>query len=189
VPPALAVAVRTGEFAQTDPLRAAPSSRPVRTSGFEDAGRSVPTQSAGVGRVASAGSAFDTPDVTQARGRPVEANTSAAGFDMVLAAAPARRSAMPGNSDTFHSVEILTKPKPEYTDEARRRRIEGEVWLEILFGADGVLRIRRVLRSLGYGLDESAIRAAQHIHFRPARDGSQPRDELATVRVQFQLAE
>jgi TonB family protein len=92
-------------------------------------------------------------------------------------------------SGSFQSAEILNKPKPDYTEEARTKRVEGEVWLEVLFGADGTPRVQRVLRSLGYGLDENAIRSARLIRFRPAREGSREVDQVATVRVQFQLAE
>jgi TonB family protein len=90
---------------------------------------------------------------------------------------------------SFHSVEIVTKPKPEYTAEARRMRIEGEVWIEVLFSADGSVRIQRILRSLGHGLDEKAVAAAERIRFHCARDGARPIDQVATIRVEFQLAE
>jgi protein TonB len=90
---------------------------------------------------------------------------------------------------SFHSVEIVAKPKPEYTAEARRMRIEGEVWIEVLFSADGSVRIQRILRSLGHGLDENAVMAARHIRFYSARDGARPVDQVATIRVQFQLAD
>ena len=85
-------------------------------------------------------------------------------------------------------VEIASKPKPQYTDEARALKLEGEVWLEVLFAADGSVRVQRVLRSLGHGLDENATKAAGQIRFRPAEKDGQPVDQVATIRVQFQLA-
>jgi TonB family protein len=85
-------------------------------------------------------------------------------------------------------VEILSKPKPVYTEEARARRIEGEVVLEVLFAATGELRVSRVVRGLGYGLDEAATVAARRIVFRPARHDGRPVDYAATLRVVFQLA-
>ena len=85
-------------------------------------------------------------------------------------------------------VEILAKPNPVYTEEARQLKIEGEVLLEVTFGANGQLHVNRVVRGLGHGLDESALAAAGKIQFKPAaRDGS-PVDSTAIVHVTFQLA-
>jgi TonB family protein len=86
------------------------------------------------------------------------------------------------------AVEILFKPHPVYTAEARGLQIEGEVLLEIQFAASGELRIIRVVRGLGHGLDESATDAARHIRFRPALHASVPVDSTAIVHIQFQLA-
>lgn len=86
-------------------------------------------------------------------------------------------------------VEILYKPRPAYTEEARQLHVEGEVLVEVMFTAAGQLQVRRVVKGLGHGLDESALRAAQQIRFRPAqRDGS-PYDSAALVHIVFELAE
>ena len=53
-------------------------------------------------------------------------------------------------------VEILFKPKPVYTDEARCKKIEGDVLLQVVFTASGEVKVERVVQGLGYGLDESA---------------------------------
>ncbi len=86
------------------------------------------------------------------------------------------------------AVEILSKPRPSYTEEARRQRIEGEVLLEILFTAAGQVRVLRTVRGLGYGLDESAIAAAEAIRFRPAERAGVAADSTAIVHIVFQLA-
>jgi TonB family protein len=86
------------------------------------------------------------------------------------------------------AVEILFKPHPVYTAEARSLQIEGEVLLEIQFAASGELRIIRVVHGLGHGLDESATDAARQIRFRPALHASVPVDSTAIVHIQFQLA-
>jgi TonB family protein len=85
-------------------------------------------------------------------------------------------------------VEILYKPKPVYTDEARQRRIEGEVLLQVAFSATGHLEVLRVIKGLGYGLDDAAVTAARQIRFKPAREDGQPVDSLATVHILFELA-
>ena len=51
------------------------------------------------------------------------------------------------------SVEIMYKPNPAYTDEARNLKLEGEVLLEVEFLASGQLHVNRVVRGLGHGLE------------------------------------
>jgi TonB family protein len=85
-------------------------------------------------------------------------------------------------------VEITFKPNPAYTEEARGLKLEGEVLLEVLFGASGQLHVNRVVRGLGHGLDENAIAAANKMRFKPAMRNGQPLDSTAIVHVSFQLA-
>ncbi len=85
-------------------------------------------------------------------------------------------------------VEILSKPNPVYTDEARNLRLQGEVLLEVMFGANGQLHVNRVVRGMGHGLDEAAIAAANKMRFKPAQHYNQAIDSTATVHVVFQLA-
>jgi TonB family protein len=85
-------------------------------------------------------------------------------------------------------VEILFKPKPEYTDEARAKKIEGEVLLQVIFAASGEVKVERVVQGLGYGLDGSAEAAAREIRFRPAQQEGQPVDSNAIVHITFALA-
>lgn len=85
-------------------------------------------------------------------------------------------------------VEILFKPKPEYTDEARAKKIEGEVLLQVTFTASGEVKVERVVQGLGYGLDNAAQSAARQIRFRPAQQEGQPVDSNAIVHITFALA-
>src|SRR5262249_32764952 len=85
-------------------------------------------------------------------------------------------------------VEILVKPRPDYTDEARKMRVEGEVLVRVLFTAAGNVRVLEVTHGLGYGLNENAIRAAEQIRFKPAQRAGQPVDSTAIVHIVFQLA-
>jgi TonB family protein len=85
-------------------------------------------------------------------------------------------------------AEVISKPTPAYTPEARSLRIEGEVVLEVVFEASGKLRVVRVVQGLGHGLDESAMQAAQQIRFKPAKRDGQPSDYTALVHIVFQLA-
>jgi TonB family protein len=115
---------------------------------------------------------------------------AAAGFSGVTArqATAADRSASAPADGNDTPLEILAKPRPEYTEEARRRQVEGEVAVEALFLATGEVRVLRVLEGLGWGLDESARHAAARIRFRPAQRGGRPVDSVAVVRIIFQLA-
>jgi TonB family protein len=96
------------------------------------------------------------------------------------AAAPAPERIVP--------AEILSKPVPIYTQEARSQKIEGEVLLEVVFEASGKIHVLRVVRGLGHGLDDAAVHAAEQIRFKPALKDGQPSDSTALVHIIFQLA-
>jgi len=85
-------------------------------------------------------------------------------------------------------VEITYKPNPVYTEEARAQKLEGEVLLEVEFAASGQLRVIRVVKGLGHGLDENAVAAANKIRYKPAMRNGQAFDSTAIVHVVFQLA-
>jgi TonB family protein len=85
-------------------------------------------------------------------------------------------------------VEITYKPRPVYTEEGRQLKIEGEVLIEVVFSADGQIRIVKVVHGLGHGLDESAKRAAEKIQFKPAQKDGHPADFDAILHIEFQLA-
>jgi TonB family protein len=85
-------------------------------------------------------------------------------------------------------AEILSKEKPIYTEEARVQRIEGEVLIEAVLEATGKIRVVRIVRGLGHGLDEQAVRAAETIRFKPALKDGQPSDSTVVVHIIFQLA-
>ena len=85
-------------------------------------------------------------------------------------------------------AEIISKPTPIYTQEARSLGIEGEVLLEVVLEASGSLRVTRVVRGLGHGLDDNAVKAAEQIHFKPALRDGQPADSTVVLHIIFQLA-
>ena len=85
-------------------------------------------------------------------------------------------------------VQILFKPKPVYTDEARAKKIEGDVVLQVVFAASGEIKVERVVQGLGYGLEDSAESAARQIRFRPAQQAGQPVDSTAIVHITFEMA-
>jgi TonB family protein len=58
----------------------------------------------------------------------------------------------------------------------------------MVFLANGTIQVNRVVSGLGHGLDETAMRAAQHIKFKPAKRDGQAVDFPARVRIEFRLA-
>lgn len=138
----------------------------VRASGFSGVGDTGTAGPHGRGNgVLVASSGFE----------PAQSSRSAAPI------APAKPALQP--------VEILYKPRPVYTAEARKKGVEGEVLLEVVFAASGSLRVNRVVKDLGYGLDDAAVTAAQHIRFHPARRDGQPYDCAALVHIVFELSD
>jgi TonB family protein len=107
-------------------------------------------------------------------------------FDQKAAPRPAVTVAAQETPDV--PVEIVFKPTPDYTDQARALRVQGDVIVEVEFSAAGEVRVVRVVRGLGHGLDESAARAAARIRFRPARRAGRPVDVRTIVRIVFRLA-
>jgi TonB family protein len=112
---------------------------------------------------------------------------AASGFGDVATADPVKKKPQAsGPADT--PVELIEKPKPEYTAEGRSLKIEGDVVIDLVFLANGTIQINRVVSGLGHGLDETATRAAQSIRFKPAKLHNDPVDFPARVRIEFRLA-
>ena len=100
--------------------------------------------------------------------------------------APKRQAPTSPSRDT--PVSLLSKPAPVYTAEARQKKIEGDVELDVEFTASGQVHVLRVVQGLGYGLDEAAVAAAQQIRFNPARRDGQPIDSHGRLRIVFRLS-
>jgi TonB family protein len=109
-----------------------------------------------------------------------------AGFADAQPATPADR-VQARRESAVTPVEVTFKPTPAYSEEARTLRIEGEVTLEVEFSAAGHVRVLRVVRGLGHGLDELATRAAEQIKFKPAQASGRPVDFRTTVQIVFRL--
>ncbi len=140
------------------------------------------------GAVASAGFGNGVAAERPGGGGSASGTIRSAGFSDTTPAAPTPRPKPAVVAAAFVPAQIVSKPKPSYTDEARSRRIEGEVVLEVLFSAAGESRVLRVVKGLGSGLDEEAVHAAEKIVFTPAKRDGQPIDFTATVRITFNLA-
>lgn len=82
---------------------------------------------------------------------------------------------------------ILHKVDPQYSEEARKARYQGTVILEAIVQKDGTVQIVRVVRSLGFGLDEKAIEALRQWKFNPAKQNGVPVPVALNIEVNFNL--
>jgi TonB family protein len=82
---------------------------------------------------------------------------------------------------------IVREVKADYTDDARRRGIEGEVVLEIVVTRDGRVGNVRVVGGPDRGLNERAVQAVRQWRFEPARRLGAPVDVVVEVAVEFRL--
>jgi TonB family protein len=138
------------------------------------------------GTVASTGFGNGTANPPPATTKHGNVQTSGFGDQTVAAEAPKKKAASGEGATT--PVDILDKPHPEYTAEGRSMKLEGDVVIDMVFLANGTIQVNRVISGLGHGLDESAMRAAQQIKFKPAKRDGQPVDFPARVRIEFRLA-
>lgn len=83
--------------------------------------------------------------------------------------------------------ELLREVRPEYTEEARRLGLAGDVVLEIVVRQDGSVGDVRVMKGLGAGLERRAIDAVRQWRFSPARRHGTPVDVVVEVAVEFKL--
>jgi TonB family protein len=84
--------------------------------------------------------------------------------------------------------KVLVHPYAAYSDEARQRGIEGNVVLQAQFDEAGNVTVLKVVKGLGYGLDENAVAALKGWRFAPALQNGQPVSAIAEIEVPFRLA-
>jgi TonB family protein len=111
---------------------------------------------------------------------PAFAQEHASGHEVQNHDSPAGRSTTAGQM-----TRLLYAPDPAYTDAARSAKSKGTVVLEGLLGTDGCLREIKVVRFLGYGLDETASYAIQRWRFRAFEKGGVPTENQNLHRNQF----
>ncbi len=82
----------------------------------------------------------------------------------------------------------IANPRPAYTKEARQAHVEGVVVLQVIIRKDGTVDSFKVIKGLGYGLDESAIDTIMtKWKFKPGTLKGVPVDVLANIEVTFKL--
>jgi periplasmic protein TonB len=93
----------------------------------------------------------------------------------------------PGNG--VETPRLIQEVKPQYTAQAMRAKIQGEVLLECIVQPDGSVGNIKVVRSLdsAFGLDQEAIKAARQWRFQPGTKQGQPVPVLVTIAIAFTL--
>lgn len=133
-----------------------------------------------VGRVASAGVPGEATVSKTSYGK-----VASAGIPNVMqTAAVTRTQERPASTD----LEVLSKPPAQYTSEARKLKVQGDVVLRVTFLASGQVVVNGLVRGLGHGLDAEARRVAEQIRFRPATRDGRPIDLTTNIVITFQLA-
>ena len=84
-------------------------------------------------------------------------------------------------------AHLLSKPEPQYTEEARRNQISGTVMLRAVFASSGEVIQIRALNTLPFGLTERAIAAARQIRFVPAMKSGHPVSVYMQLEYNFNL--
>jgi len=92
-----------------------------------------------------------------------------------------------GHSSGLTNPVPTYKPEPDYSEDARKAKMQGMVVLEVVVGSDGRPQIRKVLQSLGMGLDEQAVKAVSTWKFKPGTKDGKPVPVLINVLVSFRL--
>jgi TonB family protein len=134
------------------------------------------------GHVASAGIKGNTVSVPTANNGRV----ASVGISAAPTAVPQAPKAVAGPPPT--DLVILSKPQPQYTNEAKHLRVQGDVILRVTFSANGRVVVQNVVHGLGHGLDEEARRVAEQIRFRPPTRNGQAVDMTTNITITFQLA-
>ena len=99
----------------------------------------------------------------------------------------APEAASSASEETCPLRPASTAPDPVYSEEARKAKYQGTVLLWAIVDASGRARKIRVVKSLGLGLDEEAVRAVQNWRFRPAERKGNPVPVYMNIEVNFRL--
>ena len=137
------------------------------------------------GVVASTGFGNGIANPPQGGGKQGVVQSSGFANQTVASDAPKKKASTDSGTS---QVDILSKPRPEYTAEGRALKLEGDVVVDLVFLANGTVQVSHVVSGLGHGLDESAVQAAQQIKFKPAKRDGEAVDFPARVRIEFRLA-
>jgi TonB family protein len=84
-------------------------------------------------------------------------------------------------------ARILSRPEPQYTEDARKNQVSGTVVLRAVFSSSGQVTNIRAVSGLPYGLTERAIGAARQIRFTPAMKDGRAVSQYIQIEYNFNL--
>jgi TonB family protein len=82
---------------------------------------------------------------------------------------------------------VTYNPSPEYTEKARKRKLNGVVLLSVVVTSAGDVTNVQVKQGLGSGLDEKAIEAVRKWKFQPATKDGKPVSIQLPIETDFRL--
>jgi len=97
---------------------------------------------------------------------------------------PDQRSVF-GAGEMDQPARILDAPVAEYTNEARAKKVRGDVRLRLVLAADGTVKDVFPFKSLPYGLTDAAMAAARRIKFDPAMRQGKAASQFVTLVYEF----
>ena len=92
-----------------------------------------------------------------------------------------------GNCGQPSNPVLVYKVEPEFTEEARKARVQGSVLIKAVVSETGIVREPQVTRSLGMGLDERAIEAVAKWRFKAGVKDCRAAPMSAWIEVHFHL--
>lgn len=114
--------------------------------------------------------------------------TEGPGEGPAVGTGPANEGIWVGGQGGVKNPVLIHQTIPSYTDEAIKAKVQGIVLLQAVIRKDGSVTDFRVIRGLGYGLEEKAIQEiANNWKFQPGTRNGQPVNVRATIEVQFNL--
>ena len=139
-----------------------------------------------MGKVASAGIPGGN-GTAPSGGYGTQGKVAAAGIPGLATPTSTPAAAAPEESKTTPPI-LLSHAEPEYTAEARQLKIQGDVILRVTITTNGQMVVHNVIRGLGHGLDEAAMKSAPTYKFRPATQNGQPVPYTTNIIIKFQTA-
>jgi TonB family protein len=82
---------------------------------------------------------------------------------------------------------LIYQVDPSFSEQARKAKKSGEVLVSLIVEEDGTPQQVRVVRGVGYGLDENAVNAVRQYRFEPATENGKPVRVHIQVQVRFQI--
>ena len=82
---------------------------------------------------------------------------------------------------------VIYQVEPEFSEEARKAKVAGNVLVSLIVGTNGLPQNVRVIRGIGMGLDEKAVEAVRQYRFKPAMENGKPVPVIMNVDVNFQI--